>query len=70
MCYAEEVMFSGRQPGACCGSSRQDERGPANAAQIVKKKTGLGEGRGRFKTTSSDTTVRIADREKKKALKS
>lgn len=38
------------------------------AAQIVKTKIKQEDGRGRFKTTS-DKPLRIADREKKPALK-
>lgn len=42
---------------------------PVTLEQIVKKKVRTGEdGRGRFKTTS-DKPLRIADREKKPALK-
>lgn len=40
-----------------------------DVVQIVKKKTDSGEGRGRFKATSTSEPARIADREKKKALK-
>ncbi len=50
-----------------CGTSHelQDE----DVVQLVKKKTAVGaDARGRFKTTS-DTPLRIGDREKKKALK-
>ncbi|KAG2488631.1 hypothetical protein HYH03_012801 [Edaphochlamys debaryana] len=50
-----------------CGLSHQLE--DEDVVQIVKKKVNTGEdGRGRFKTTS-DKPLRIADREKKPALK-
>ncbi len=51
-----------------CGAAHElhDE----DVVQLVKKKTAVGsDARGRFKT-QSDTPARIADREKKKALKS
>lgn len=41
-----------------------------DVVQIVKKKSALGEGRGRFKSTCTSEPARIADREKKKALRS
>jgi hypothetical protein len=62
-------IFSSFAPHGRCGLTHQLE--DEDVVQIVKQKvtTGGEEGKGRFKSTSTKGPARIADREKKAALK-